>query len=341
MTKISKNDFLRIYEKKSVKVYGDINRKVDVTILVFTYNHGSYIDKCIKSILDQKTEYSYNIFLIEDESTDDTLQICMKHFLQNKDKIVVIANSRENNISVNGRPSGRFSLMYGLFMLCSKYYGVCEGDDYWIDDLKIQKQLDFLESNPQYTICATNSFEKYGPDLKRFYSYLDNELTIEDLCMGNVLITNTVMYRRIMDEYPRFMIDCLVGDYPLALIHAEHGLVYRFRDFMGVYRKNVGRWSSLSEKELLKDRVLMLVDIIKHYSQHNLHVERLLRKQLRLRFTTARVLGLSSDELNDLHTKVENSLGDDLGTADFDYPLYIKYYLKRRINKYLLFKKNT
>lgn len=116
-----------------------------VAISILTYNHAKFIAKSIEGILAQKTNYSYKIFISDDNSKDNTFDICMSYIRENQDKIVV--NSNKRNL-------GAIRNWISNFQRCvdseAKYIAVCDGDDYWIDPYKLQKQIDFLEQNEDY-----------------------------------------------------------------------------------------------------------------------------------------------------------------------------------------------
>ncbi len=150
------DDFKRRYEKEEVKEYKNILfAKPTVSVCVQTYQHVNYIKDCLDGILMQKTSFRFEILLGDDESTDGTREICREYAEKYPEKIRFFLHSRENNIQVNGNPTGRFNFLYNLYSSNGKYIAICEGDDYWTDPLKLQKQVDFLEKFPGYSLCFT------------------------------------------------------------------------------------------------------------------------------------------------------------------------------------------
>ena len=119
-----------------------------LSVMTITYNHEPYIAQAIESFLVQKTTFDVEIVIGEDRSTDNTLQICLDYKAKYPGKVRVL--SRDTNI-------GMMANMIDTFSQCKgKYVAVCEGDDYWTDPYKLQKQVDFLEKNEEYAICCHN-----------------------------------------------------------------------------------------------------------------------------------------------------------------------------------------
>ena len=115
-----------------------------VSVVMITYNHEKYIKQSLDAILSQQTNFDFEVVVGEDKSTDSTLEICKSY----GDKINLIYS--DNNVGMIPNYIRTIRAAKG------KYIAVCEGDDYWIDPLKLQKQVDFLETNPEYVICWTD-----------------------------------------------------------------------------------------------------------------------------------------------------------------------------------------
>ncbi len=145
------------YQKKKVKEFqNNVTEKPLVSVIVVTYQHANYIQQCLDGILMQKTDFSFEILLGEDASTDGTRDICIEYAKKYLDKIRLFLHSRENVFYSNGQPTGRFNMLYNLSKAKGRYVAFCEGDDYWIDPFKLQKQVDYLEANPDYGMVHTD-----------------------------------------------------------------------------------------------------------------------------------------------------------------------------------------
>lgn len=117
-----------------------------LSIYIFTFNHEQFIEKCIKSILAQKCTFNYDIYVFDDCSTDMTVEIVKHLQSENPDKIFLHVN--EKNMGV--LHSAKEAILKGK---PSKYISTLDGDDYWSYDCKLQKQIEFLEENPEYAGC--------------------------------------------------------------------------------------------------------------------------------------------------------------------------------------------
>jgi len=138
-------DFIGFKNKYEVKKVVENNNsaptKPIISVCVQTYNHSNYIRHCLNSILEQQTNFDFEILLGEDASTDGTREICIEYAEQYPDKIRLFLHHRENNIKIGDQPTGRFNFLYNLFSAKGKYIALCEGDDYWTDPFKLQKKV--------------------------------------------------------------------------------------------------------------------------------------------------------------------------------------------------------
>src|SRR5690606_9572949 len=115
-------EFKKEYQKVPVEEFpSNVPDSTKVSVLVQTYNHAPYIRQCLDGILMQETDFDFEILLGEDASTDGTREICIEYAQEHPDKIRLFLHSRENNISINGRPSGRFNFCNNLFEANGEY----------------------------------------------------------------------------------------------------------------------------------------------------------------------------------------------------------------------------
>ncbi|MEX0609591.1 MAG: glycosyltransferase [Balneolaceae bacterium] len=149
--------FKEKYEKVPVEHYPhNVDSTPVVSVCVQTYSHETYIKECLEGILKQETDFPFEILLGEDASTDGTREICIEYAKKYPDKIRLFLHHRENNIQIGGQPSGRFNFLYNLYSARGKYIALCEGDDCWTDPLKLQRQVEFMEENEEFSGCFTN-----------------------------------------------------------------------------------------------------------------------------------------------------------------------------------------
>jgi len=248
-----------------------------VSICVQTYQQSSFIKMCLDSILMQTTEFEYEILIGEDESSDDTRDICLEYADRHPDKIRLFLHSRKNVIFIKDKPTGRFNLVYNLFKARGKYIAFLEGDDFWIDPYKLQKQAAFLEKNKDFSMCFgqylilnndTNRI-KQGPQ------YRKNIFTTTDLLQGyNFIHISTGLYKKnSILPLPEIFVKFPMGDWPLNIITSLHGKIFCFCDNFSVYRRHSQntwantnileqRWKSIEFLLLLKQLYPELTGLI-------------------------------------------------------------------------------
>jgi len=143
-----------------------LDMKPDVSICCVTYNHAGYIEKALRSFLKQHTNFQYEILIHDDCSTDGTEQIIL-HYQNMYPNIIKVYTEKENQFSQGSRKMFfRYLFPYAKW----KYIALCEGDDYWIDSEKLQKQYDFMEKNLDYSVITNKSIciDKKGKMLKKY-----------------------------------------------------------------------------------------------------------------------------------------------------------------------------
>ena len=176
-----------------------------VSVVVTTYQHEKYISETLDSILAQQTSFPYEILLGEDGSQDGTRQICIEYAKKHADKIRLILHDRTKKIVVRGRPTGRYNLLTNFSSSNGKYIALCEGDDFWNDNRKLQKQVDFLEHHPT-VVLSFHDCITIAPDGKLIDKSLlksnARDLSQIDLIQGRRVPTLTVMFRTK---------DCMLG----------------------------------------------------------------------------------------------------------------------------------
>lgn len=236
-----------------------------VSVCVQTYQHGDFIKDCLDGILMQEANFPYEILLGEDESTDGTREICVEYAKKYPDKIRLFLHHRINNIKINGQPTGRFNFIYNLYNARGKYIAFCEGDDYWTDPLKLQKQVDFLEANPDYSLCFhkvkllnqdSNTFSK-----DTITREVSETTTIEDLAKGNYIHTPSVVLRNNF-KIPEWIYLCPVGDWTLYMLIIGTKKIKKLDDVVAVYRIHSGGIWSLFSKEYREKKTLQSIRLI-------------------------------------------------------------------------------
>lgn len=260
----------KIYKSNQSEYLKNIKRidtiKPLVSVTVITYQHANYIQECLDSILMQETNFSFEIIIGEDESTDGTREICKEYAERYPDKIRLFLRSREDVIRLGDRPTGKFNGLATRAAARGKYIASCEGDDYWLDPKKLQKQVSFMESNPNCTMCihAAVVVDLQGNKIGEKRPLSENGyLPVEEIIKrggGFIPTASRVYQRKIMDPEPEWVIRAPIGDYPQQMLCGHLGSVWYIDEVMSAYRAKVpGSWTSGStDKRFIESRLLML-----------------------------------------------------------------------------------
>ena len=232
-----------------------------VSVSCITFNHAPYIRACLDGFLMQKTSFVFEILIHDDCSTDGTREIIEEYSKKYPDIIFPIFQT-ENQYSKGVRGMmARFNFPRSR----GKYIALCEGDDYWSDPYKLQRQVDFLEANTDFSICFHNMkiLNESNPSAIEFTNSKDQESvsSILDLASkGNFMFTASVVFKKPKDGFPNWLTDLPIGDYAIHLFNAQFGKIKFLYQVMGVYRIHAGGvWGSFS-KEKLYDRWIPMLE---------------------------------------------------------------------------------
>ncbi|TVQ45481.1 MAG: glycosyltransferase [Saprospirales bacterium] len=223
-----------------------------VSIAMITFNHEKFISEAIEGVLRQKTDFAIELLVGEDGSADRTRELCQKYADSFPEKVKLLPFSNRLGMMDN---------LLNVFNNCSgKYIAFCEGDDYWTDSQKLQKQFDFMESNPDVFYSFHQSSILMGDKIigKRPLSG-SGFLKMEDLLYRKTYPSLSLFYRNtdnIHSEFSKLSPFFLTADFPLVLLLASKGRGYLFPDNMGVYRLHSGGiYSQLSEIKKLQSGI--------------------------------------------------------------------------------------
>ena len=190
-----------------------------VSISCITYNHAPYIKQCLDGFLMQKTTFPFEVLLHDDASTDGTTEI-IKDYAQKYPEIIKPLYEEENQWIKGRRGSAEFNFPRAR----GKYIALCEGDDYWIDENKLQMQVDFLEKNPEFGMCYTKARQFYQINNTYGKKCIGGRINGVDelLDKGNCIPTLTsVVVKGLVDKYKEEIHPeekkWLMGDYPTWL----------------------------------------------------------------------------------------------------------------------------
>ena len=232
------------------------DKNISVAIFMVTYNHEKYIRQAVEGIVMQKTNFPYKIFIGEDCSTDNTREICLELQQKYPDKIELLLT--EKNI-------GALKNAYRVYDACisyGRYTAICEGDDYWTDKNKLQKQVDFLEVNPEFNICCHRAkvLNEKTRTIKTPKVLKQTVFSQKDVANHNFIQTLTMMFRNsawkgLSDAY----FNSISGDYFINMMLSETGKIKYLPDVMAVYRQNLGgSWQSLGTTKAMESTLAIL-----------------------------------------------------------------------------------
>ena len=212
-----------------------------VDVIVVTYNHAKYIEECLNSILNQKTNFPVRIIIGEDESSDGNREICQRFQKQYPNRIKLLLGKRSEAMTIKGRPTGRRNFLNCLAEVKAKYTALCDGDDYWSDDTKLQQQIDFLETNDDFSI-SFHKTQEYWENTKEWKEVNLNEPKVSDfeyLVKNSWYIrTASMVYRNSCFKIPHWFNDVQSADYAMQLILTEDGSkIHYINQSMAVYRR--------------------------------------------------------------------------------------------------------
>lgn len=233
-----------------------MNPKVSVCII--TYNHSAYIRQAIESALSQKRNFNIEILIGEDDSTDGTREIVSHYAKQYPDVIRPFFRSQKDKLVINGRIDGRLNFINTLKEAKGNYIALLEGDDFWLDDRKLQLQVDFLDSHPECSLCFHNAVFANSDGFLQDSLVLGNNMhadfSAEDLLVGNIIPTASCLIRNPKPIiFPDWFLLPAMGDWPLYLIimGGQGGYAHYFPFCMAAYRiHGEGAWSEFRKSPL-------------------------------------------------------------------------------------------
>lgn len=222
-----------------------------VSICCITYNQEKYIGDSLKGFLMQKTNFKYEILLHEDASTDGTADVIREYQEKYPNRIDCIFQTENQFHRQNPFIDVLFRKAKG------KYIAMCEGDDYWIDPLKLQKQIDILESDESYMITG-HAVETLNDDgNKDILKAKDGDFTFRDLMLGMNIPTLSLVIRNIKGCFEKEIGNYPAGDFYIKSYLLNLGKGYLFKEPMGVYRvHNHGFWSSQAKNVIHKKTII-------------------------------------------------------------------------------------
>jgi glycosyltransferase involved in cell wall biosynthesis len=234
---------------------------VVLSVCLITYNHEEYLRQAIEGVLMQKVDFSWELVIADDYSTDGTREIILEYTNRYPDFIKVIL--QERNV---GAASNFIDL---LSASKAEYIAYFEGDDFWTDPLKLQKQVDFLKLNQEYVCHCHNANVMMHDNIIRTYTDLPRGNMTKETFLGILAIsTGSILFRNVFQQkIPKILSD-LPQDTVLFFYLFEFGAIYFSDEIMLTYRiQEKGAWNS--QNELTKVNKLLYV---LNYISNNFHL---------------------------------------------------------------------
>lgn len=258
-----------------------------VTIRCITYNHEPYIRQCLEGFVMQKTNFRFEAIVHDDASTDGTADI-IREFADKYPGIIKPIFETENLYSKHDGSIRRIMDAHTH----GKYVAICEGDDYWTDPLKLQKQVDFMEGHPDHSLCGTNGIIKFqGYDKKeRLFNQIkkSKELFPKDIIGHWLLPTAGILFKKeIYNNYPDWTKKIYSGDLILLLLSMNQGRIFAFSDVCCVYRRDITNKSSVSinvrktkSREFVRNQHILLYSEFNNYTEgkYNVYIQPLIER---------------------------------------------------------------
>lgn len=269
---------------------------VKVSACIVTYNQAAYIRDCLEGVINQEVDFGYEIVIGDDCSSDGTSEIC-EEYAANYPTLVRY-HRREKNLGMHG------NWLQTLMECKGEYIAICEGDDYWTESIKLQKQVKFLESNPDYSICFHNVYVTYNE--RNVYDHLFHEkhipitTTIETILRGNYINTCSVIYRNQNKAYPDYIYKSPVGDWVLHVHFAQLGKIYYMNQPMATYRIHSGGiyqhhydWSVERFKENKRGFIFIREQMLKQFS-YSKKLTKIIRERINYNYMELVILALKT-----------------------------------------------
>ena len=220
-----------------------MEHEIMVSIICDAYNHEKYIAQCLDGFIMQKTNFPFEVLIHDDASTDRTAEI-IREYEKKYPEIIKPIYQTINQYTRGGIEQYQYSRVKG------KYIALCEGDDFWTDSMKLQKQFDAMEANPDVDICTHAAIkwdEQQGKEIDLMAPRTENAvIPVEDVIWGNggFVATNSIFYRAYLEKnHPPFRRLSNL-DYTMQIYGSLRGGMLYLNECMSVYRYlAAGSWT--------------------------------------------------------------------------------------------------
>ncbi|OHY79841.1 glycosyltransferase [Marinobacter sp. AC-23] len=257
-------------ESEIIGGWKSFNSKPVVSILCHCFNHENFIEDALNSFLMQKTDFPWEVIVHDDASTDNSVAI-IREYAERYPTIIKPVLQEENQFSKGLKPT-----FFTSKMAQGEFFAFCEGDDYWLDEKKLQVQADFLRANPEYAVCGHDAFIFEGDEIikaSKLPEYAKRDATGAKLSRGWFILTLTAMFRSDFDVFPEEHSKILNGD---AFLFSRLGKIggYKYMPELlpGGYRTHAdGIWSLVGEQKRTAHSLNSMFWISQYYRRVGSH----------------------------------------------------------------------
>lgn len=247
---------------------------MDISICITTYNLEKYIVDCLESVLTQETKFNYEIIISDDCSTDNTIDILKKYQQKHPRKIKILTNTKNLKYSKN--------YLKALSHCQGRYIAILDGDDYWTNTNKLQKQIEYLENNTDCNLVHHDGLCLFNDNTNKPFNHKTKPeiYGLHHLLTDANIWNSSVVYRNIYqsnfpdwlssEDVPNYPI---YPDYPLHVLHAKNGNVHFMKEIMGVYRihednisQKIGNIKSMQNSLWIAEKLEAELESIYHSS---------------------------------------------------------------------------
>lgn len=236
-----------------------------ISVIVISYNQEKYIAECLQGILAQKGDFRIELVIGDDASRDSTAEIIQRYVRNFGEQMSVKVVSSDENVGMTR------NFQRCLYACTGDFIAVCEGDDYWIDPLKLQKQMRFLVEHPDCSVCFnriymyfqnTGEFSVFEPDVKLVGNVFTTADLVSEHFIGNL---SCCMYdAKYIGQVRSDLFDLFIGDWMFNIYYSQFGKIGYLEEAMSVYRKHDGGvWGN----EIPQKKARLLHSYIRTYNK--------------------------------------------------------------------------
>ena len=237
-----------------------------LSVVVLAYNHETFIEQALASVLMQEVDFSYEVIVGEDCSTDGTRARVAALAAQHPDALRPVYHARNGGMGANLRAC--------LTACRGEYIALLEGDDYWTSPHKLQRQVDWLDEHPDFALCFHPVAERYDdgtppPAPNPAPAAPRDVYTFEDFLVPGATLASTgaTVLRNVLPTWPDWLFAANPIDFSLAALYSEHGPAKRLPEVMGVYRIHRGGvWSGAARHQNSMRLLRMYEQLARHYA---------------------------------------------------------------------------